>query len=66
MVQDACPKGGRKNYIAMDLDKARLPVNLAEHSKFSEGPIELRIVPDDSLGRYNPVEEARYTGVQYD
>lgn len=66
VVQDACPKGGRKNYIAMDLDKARLPVNLAEHSKFSEGPIELRIVPDDSLGRYNPVEEARYTGVQYD
>lgn len=54
VTPQACPRGGHKWYKPMALDQAVLPLQ--------DLPF---VVPDDSLDRYVPIDEARYIGDSY-
>jgi hypothetical protein len=45
----ACPKGGQRNYLKMDLAKAVMPLHKVPF-----------LVPDDSPHRMDPIPQAKY------
>jgi hypothetical protein len=51
---NACPRGGHKHYQPMQLQQAVMP--------YDRLPF---VLPDDSLDRYVPIPEAKYTGSRY-
>jgi hypothetical protein len=57
----ACnPGGGHKNYHIMSLEKAHFPLD-SEVKQYYQN-----VIPDDSLSRFDPLEESLYAGTHYD
>lgn len=59
-MQVSCKGPGVKNYVSMDIQRARLP-------RLGEFMYEVRrnVIADDSPDRFNPIAESKYTSTNY-